>query len=295
MKKPESSSFEAIYPAITRWIKEFGRIEIGTAGITDNFVKAIDRDSVQWGGKGEYESIDEALQDMEHGIKAFLEAQDTDKRLSFRQRPTKRSAKKARKSPTKASPGQRLTPEEQKVITKVEKLSEIADELHQGKSFPITRLTTLKGLCEDPKAAGAFALFLTRKVQKKMREKKAPKRYRELVNRAVREMKPYLEQPTDERRERLWSLWHEMKQEQNEYQPISWGMLRLIKSMDLLVAEECLESILRSDESPFWLYQAAKDYAERSDARHPDGLTPKSAPMVEEIAGFWRKYHGIKR
>ena len=26
----------------------------------------------------------------------------------------------------------------------------------------------------------------------------------------------------------------------------------------------------------------------------PSGLIPKSAPMVEEIAGFWRKYFGIK-
>ena len=24
------------------------------------------------------------------------------------------------------------------------------------------------------------------------------------------------------------------------------------------------------------------------------GLIPSSAPMVEEVAGFWRKYYGIK-
>jgi hypothetical protein len=30
-----------------------------------------------------------------------------------------------------------------------------------------------------------------------MREKDAPKRYRQLVNRAVREMKPYLDEPSD--------------------------------------------------------------------------------------------------
>jgi hypothetical protein len=128
-----------------------------------------------------------------------------------------------------------------------------------------------------------------------LREKRGPKRYRQLVNRAVREIKPYLEEPGEERSKRLWSLWHEMKKEQDEYKPISWGMVRIIKSMDLLVAEKCLESVLRPTEAPFWLYQAARDYAERYDARHPYGLTPKSAPMVEEIAGFWRKHFGIKR
>jgi hypothetical protein len=86
-----------------------------------------------------------------------------------------------------------------------------------------------------------------------------------------------------------------MKEEQSEYRPISWGMLRIIKSMDLLVAEKCVESVLRRHEAPHWLYLAARDYAERYDARYPSGLTPKSAPLVEEIATFWRKYHGIKR
>jgi hypothetical protein len=108
-------------------------------------------------------------------------------------------------------------------------------------------------------------------------------------------MKPYLEQPSDERRERLWALWREMKEEQDEHRPISWGTLRIIKDMNLLVAEKCLESVLRPDEASYWLYQAARDYAERSDSRHPNGLTPKSAPLVEEIAGFWRKRLGLKR
>jgi hypothetical protein len=170
----------------------------------------------------------------------------------------------------------------------------MAEQLRRGKDFPVTRLTTLKGLCDDPKAAGAFALFLTRKVQQAMRERGAPQRFRQLVGRAVREMKPYLGQRTEERRKTLWSLWHEMREEQNEHRPIAWGTLRIIKDMNLLVAEKCLDAVLRPDESSHWLYQAARDYAERSDSRHPNGLTLKSAPMAEEIAGFWRKQLGLK-
>src|SRR5262249_5826303 len=153
----------------------------------------------------------------------------------------------------------------------------------QGKDFPVTRLTTLKGLCDDPKAAGAFALFLARKAQQAMRDKATPERYRKLVGRALREMKPYLEKPSDERRQRLWARWHDMREEQNEQRPIAWGTLRIIKDMNLLVAEKCLDAVLRPDEASYWLYQAARDYAERYDARHPNGLVPKSAPMVEDI------------
>ena len=54
------------------------------------------------------------------------------------------------------------------------------------------------------------------------------------------------------------------------------------------------KSVLKSYEAPIWAYQAAKDYAERYDVLHGSGLIPSSAPIVEEIAGFWRKYYGIK-
>jgi hypothetical protein len=291
MTRPRPSSFEATYPAITRWVKEFGRVEIGGASFADPFVKAVNRDGMLWGGKREYTTIDEALKDLERGIEASM----VEQARASTSRTGKTRGKKPRKSKNQADKDQHRSEEEKKAIKKIEKLEEIAESLRQGGDFPVTRLTTLKGLCEDPKAAGAFALFLVRKIQRRMREKHAPKRYRELVNRAVREMKPYLEQPTDERKERLWSLWHEMKEEQSEYRPISWGTLRIIKSMELLVAEKCLESILRSHEASFWLYQASRDYAERYDARHPYGLTPKSAPLVEEIAAFWRDYFGLGR
>lgn len=295
MKKPGSRSFEATYPAITRWIREFGRVEIGTAGFSDKFVKAIDRDGIPWDGKGEYGSIDDALRDMEDGLKAFLETQGFDKRSSPGQRPTKQSAKKARKSPTKASQPQPSSEGERKVVRKVEKLDRVAEDLRRGGHFSITWLTTLKSLCEDPKAAGAFALFLARKIQKRMREKEAPRRYRELVNRAVREMKPYLDESTEERKEGLYDRLREIEKEQDEYKRISFGQVRIVHSMELVVVENALKSILREAEAPIWLYQAARDYAERYDSRHGTGLIPASAPMMQEIADFWRDHFGLSR
>src|SRR5271165_6141385 len=94
-------------------------------------------------------------------------------------------------------------PPNSQIVKKVRKLSEVAEELRQGKDFPVTRLTTIKSLCEEPEAVAAFALFLAQRIHSKMREEQSPERYRELVDRAVKELKPYLTDPTEERKERL--------------------------------------------------------------------------------------------
>src|SRR3954447_26361320 len=113
--------------------------------------------------------------------------------------------------------------------------------------------------------------------------------------RATTEMETYLDDPTKERRERLYLLLREMEQEQNEHKWIGWGQVRIVHSMELVVAENALKSILRVDEAPTWLYQAARDYAERYDSRYGTGLIPASAPMMQEIADFWRDYYGLDR
>ena len=84
-----------------------------------------------------------------------------------------------------------------------------------------------------------------------------------------------------------------MEQEQDEYKRIGWGQVRIVHSMELVVVENALKSILRDHEAPTWLYQAARDYAERYDPRHGTGLIPTSAPMMQEIADFWRDFYGI--
>jgi hypothetical protein len=186
-------------------------------------------------------------------------------------------------------------PPNAQIIKKVKGLSEIAEALRQGNRLHVTRLTIIKSFCTEPEAAAAFALFLAQKIQKKMRqEKKYSKTFRKLVDRAIKELKPYLADTTDERRARLSSLCREMEAEQCDYTDMGWNVVRMIKSRHLIVVEECLKSVLRSHEAPYWAYHAAKDYAERFDPRYGSGLIPTSAPMVEEIAEFWRDYHGIK-
>jgi hypothetical protein len=181
------------------------------------------------------------------------------------------------------------------VVEKVRKFAEIAEGLRRGQRFEITRLTSLKGLCNDPHAARSFAMFLAVHARKKALEKKVPERVERLMARAITEMKTYLDDPNKGQKERLYPLLREMEQEQDEYKRISWGMVRIVHSMELVVVENALKSILRDHEAPTWLYQAARDYAERYDSRHGTGLIPSSAPMMQEIADFWRDHYGIDR
>ncbi len=185
-------------------------------------------------------------------------------------------------------------PPNPEIVKKVKKLSEIAQELRQGKVFHVTRLTTIKGLCGEPEAAAAFALFLAQKIQKKMRQKKYPQQFRELVDRVIKELTPYLADPTEEGKARLASLYGEMASAQKEYKKIGWNVGRMLKYRDLVLVVECVRSVLSRSEAPFWAYHAFNDYVVRLDARYGSGLIPSSAPKVEEIAEFWQKYFGIK-
>jgi hypothetical protein len=56
-----------------------------------------------------------------------------------------------------------------KVVPKIRQLATIARELREGASFNITRLTTLKSLCEDSTAAARFAVHLAQLTYRRMR------------------------------------------------------------------------------------------------------------------------------
>ena len=68
-------SFEERYPNIARWVYEHqGTIEIGNDpdGSSTSFVRAINMGGMPWEGEDEYESLDDALLDLEVNIQAYL-------------------------------------------------------------------------------------------------------------------------------------------------------------------------------------------------------------------------------
>jgi hypothetical protein len=104
---------------------------------------------------------------------------------------------------------------------------------------------------------------------------------------ALAEMERWDRSPTEARRWRLVELKWQMRNEQNEYKNIKWGAVRLVHDFDLLLFEYALHGLLEPHAAGHWAYQTARLYAERYDARCGHGLTPASAPLVQDIVDFW--------
>jgi hypothetical protein len=66
------NSVAARYPNIAAWVQD-GWIEIGRDDFSSSFVRALDIGGMIFEGKTHYDSLDEALSDLDAGIAAFLE------------------------------------------------------------------------------------------------------------------------------------------------------------------------------------------------------------------------------
>jgi hypothetical protein len=74
--QPPTSSFDAIFPAITRWIsREEGWVELGADSHSRSVARALNEGGMIWEGTEEYGSLDEALRAMDEGIATWLEEQ----------------------------------------------------------------------------------------------------------------------------------------------------------------------------------------------------------------------------
>jgi hypothetical protein len=279
MTKPMKPSFQAMFPNITRWVKDFGTVELGYDPNTDSFMRAMDEGGMVWKGESHYEYLDDAFLDLEKGIRATLSVQ------APRHKPSAKSKVSSKPSKTTTTDRPQISP----LPKQVQKLEEIVESIRRNESVQVTRLTVVKKLCENPEAAGAFAMFLARKAQGRLRDKQSKERYLQLASSAISEMKFYLDDPTEDRKQRLRSLLLEIEAEQNEYESVKWGVVRNIKSRDLVVVENSLRTILNRDEAPYWLYQASRDYAGGSI-----WFERGSIPQIEDIAGFWRQYFTAK-
>ena len=171
-----------------------------------------------------------------------------------------------------------------RIADRIKRLDLLAAELRKGGNFPSTRLTILKPLCQDPNAAAHFAVHLARLASKRMKSKFKP-----LVIKAAKSMAAELRPRTPSARA-LYKLLNELVTVQDEYKPMKWGSVRIILSKETLLAEHAVNCLLHPDESVFWGYQIVSYYAVRYDSRHPWPLVPASAPLVEDIADFWRDW-----
>jgi len=184
------------------------------------------------------------------------------------------------------------------IASRIRKLIEIAQKLREGTSFPITRLTRIKALCEDPQAAAQFAIYMARLTWDEMKDAECsinlePEEWAEhkkLVSEALFQMERYMESSTSENASALRELLPKLDQVQDE-QGGPYGVVRIIRNRYVLLMENSLYCVLRPYTSSHYGYHLARDYAKRYDPKYWDDLTPKSAPLIEDIANFWCGYH----
>ena len=187
------------------------------------------------------------------------------------------------------------------VLSRVRKLAQIARDLSEGANFSITRLTTLKSLCEDPEVAAHFAVCLANHTSRRISEMSSPLHlsnsewtmHNELLERAVERLGSYVEGPDDPKREELRELLRELESVNSEYKSAPFGMVRIIRDKNVLIVEDAVQCVLSSHFAPSRAYHLARDYAERYDPRNGTGLIPESAPLVIDIVDFWCDYYSI--
>jgi repressor LexA len=117
--------------------------------------------------------------------------------------------------------------------------------------------------------------------------------HRAMMAEALGGMEAWQQRPTDDLRQTLGDLQRRMQAEQDEHRNIPWGAVRVVTDWDLFLCEQALRCLLHPHEAGSWAYQMARDYAERYDPSHGTGLTPASAPLLQDIADFWTREVGV--
>ena len=66
---------ETSYPHVARWVRDFGRIEIGQDDFSRSMVRALDISGLIWEGEPRYATLDAALQDLDQALAAWFKAE----------------------------------------------------------------------------------------------------------------------------------------------------------------------------------------------------------------------------
>lgn len=74
VKPKMTTSFEEVYPNIVHFVDAIGYIAIGhdSDSPLTSFIQAMDPGGMVWEGKEAYKTLDEALQDLDDGLKRWM-------------------------------------------------------------------------------------------------------------------------------------------------------------------------------------------------------------------------------
>jgi len=183
---------------------------------------------------------------------------------------------------------------------RIRTLMEMTAALKEGRSthFSITRLTSIKSLCQSPPVAAQFAVYLAERTWAKVNAGTGPQhltpaewsQHQALLAQALPRMKNHLQRPTEKTRSALREILPEIEQVQSFTGQYCWGSpIRSIHNRDVLVIEDAVNCLLSPQEASHWAYITARDYTERYNPRYGTGLVPESVPLLEDLLQFWTR------
>jgi hypothetical protein len=184
------------------------------------------------------------------------------------------------------------------VATKIKKWLEVVRELNEQEhpwAISITRLTSVKSLCQDEAAAQKFALFMAKRIQAQMLESVRPEHHSleewqtflTLFEDAIALMEAEAKAHTQAGESAISELRRKIKALQgNDYRNIPWGTVHFVRSGDLMKLSYALQCF-DSRDIAFWAYKLAREYVEEYNPSYGTGIISKSIPNLLCVAEFW--------
>jgi hypothetical protein len=174
-----------------------------------------------------------------------------------------------------------------------EKLISIADQIKDGGSVALTKLTVLKKWFERPSRLSSFASFVAKHAGNRKGKTIGDEAILFLETRQLlAEVDVYA--PNIPRVE-AEKLHRRLRAFQNEYKSSSWGQVRLIYNQNLFWVEEGLRIYLWHTDSPSQGYRLAAIYCEHYDPRYGNGLNGPSCTRIHEIVRFMRTLEAFEK
>ena len=185
--------------------------------------------------------------------------------------------------------------------TKIQKLADLIPLMQQGKRFELTRLTSLKTLCQKPAFANRLVLALAKKTLAQVEEGKGrttdlavkvARVHREQMASAVQAMEAWGEPITSEHRRAMHAIWDQLIECQNEQKRVKSNVVRVIFDLDLLIVEDAAGTYVNGHVCGPFAYLTASRYAEQYDPDYDTtGLSSASVPFLEDIVNTLREMY----
>lgn len=188
-----------------------------------------------------------------------------------------------------------------KTILKIQKLAQIAEKLRKGRSrLSSSRIITVKYLCNDLITATTFSLHFSKRALNRTDSNFSPiyfdentyQKNKKVISSAILVIEDFLkDQNRCEIIYKIRELLCQIKEIESKYEGQIRSSGENVIFKETFIVGYTLECVLLPFNASYFAYQVAREYCEQYNEDYGIGLIPESAPMVDEIANFFRNYY----